>query len=490
MRIPNLRTVSIFLGGVAASLAFLAVTRVADVTAARYEDLSLFTSVMNLVRRNYVEEVDETNLIRGALRGMLAELDPHSTYMDPDSHKEMQIDTKGEFHGLGIEISKRRDGYIEVVSPIDGTPASRAGVRARDQIVAICPTEKPDDWTEECKGTKNMSLFDAVKLMRGKRGTAITIRIYREGFEKPQPYTIMRDTVKVASVEGRVLEPGYGYVRLRSFQERTASDLEKTLAKVRKEAGGTLRGLVLDLRDDPGGLLDQAVRVADIWVGDGVIVQTKGRVESQQQDFKGQLDGTEPEYPLVVLVNAGSASASEIVAGALQDHGRALLIGTQTFGKGSVQTVFPLEDGSGLRLTTALYYTPSGHSIQEVGITPEIVIDNPPPPPARAAVEPKEGETETPMRERDLDKHFSHGDAEPESADSATPPPTPKPDAGEVEDGVEAASDAPLPPSEDLQLARGLEVLKNWASFEKLKKARLPATPVASAPAATSEPKP
>ena len=488
MRIPNLRTLTVFLGGAAAALAFLAVTRAADVTAARYEDLSLFTSVMNLVRRNYVEEVDETNLIRGALRGMLAELDPHSTYMDPESHKEMQIDTKGEFHGLGIEISKRRDGYIEVVSPIDGTPAARAGVRARDQIVAICPTEKPEDWTEDCKGTKNMSLFDAVKLMRGKRGTAITIRIYRDGFERPQPYTIMRDVVKVASVEGRALEPGYGYIRLRSFQERTASDLEKTLATVRKEAGGTLNGLILDLRDDPGGLLDQAVRVADLWVGDGVIVQTKGRVESQQQDFKGQLDGTEPDYPLVVLLNAGSASASEIVAGALQDHGRALLVGTQSFGKGSVQTVFPLEDGSGLRLTTALYYTPSGHSIQEVGITPEIVIDNPPPAPAHAKVEPKEGEAARPMRERDLDKHFSHGDAEP-GAEGAAPAATPKSDADEDED-VEAASDSPLPPSVDLQLARGLEVLKGWASFEHLKKPRLPATPVASAPAPAAEAKP
>jgi len=469
MRIPSLRTLVVFLGGAAASLAFLAVTRPDDVTAARYEDLSLFTSVMHLVRRNYVEEVDETNLIRGAVRGMLAELDPHSTYMDPDSHKEMQIDTKGEFNGLGIEISKRRDGYIEVVSPIDGTPASRAGVRARDQIVAICPTEKP---------------------MRGKRGTAITIRIFREGFERPQPYTIMRDVVKVASVEGKVLEPGYGYIRLRSFQERTARDLEKTLATVRKQAGGTLRGLVLDLRDNPGGLLDQAVRVADLWVPDGVIVETKGRVESQQQDFKAQLDGTEQEYPLVVLVNAGSASASEIVAGALQDQGRALLVGTQTFGKGSVQTVFPLEDGSGLRLTTALYYTPSGHSIQEVGITPEIVVENPPPLPAHAAAEPKDGGAAKPMRERDLDKHFSHGDAEPGSADSA-PMATPKRDADDdAEEEDEATSQTPVPPSEDVQLARAVEVLKGWASFEHMKKARLPAAPVASVPAATSEPKP
>jgi carboxyl-terminal processing protease len=484
MRLPNLRTVLVFLGGAAASLSFLAITRPIEVTAARYEDLSLFTSVMHLVRRNYVEEVDETNLIRGAVRGMLAELDPHSTYMDPDAHKEMQIDTKGEFHGLGIEISKRKDGYIEVVSPIDGTPASRAGVRARDQIVAICPTEKPDDWTEKCKTTKTMSLFDAVKLMRGKRGTAITIRIYREGFDRPQPYTIQRDVVKVASVEGRALEPGYGYVRLRSFQERTGPDLEKTIAKVRKEAGGTLNGLVLDLRDNPGGLLDQAVRVADRWVGDGVIVQTKGRVESQQQDFKGHLDGTEEDYPLVVLVNAGSASASEIVAGALQDHGRALLVGTQSFGKGSVQTVYPLEDGSGLRLTTALYYTPSGHSIQEVGITPEIVVENPPPPRVKKANSEDDDKRAKPMRERDLDKHFSHGDAEPDAVRD------PASDEEIENDEDEIVISEPLPPSEDLQLGRAVEILKSWASYEHLKKARIPAAPVASVPQSAAPPQP
>jgi carboxyl-terminal processing protease len=229
MRKSRLRSVLVFCSGAALALSFVAALRAVPVDAARYEDLSLFTSVIHLVRRNYVEDVDETNLIRGAVRGMLAELDPHSTYMDPDAHKEMQIDTKGEFHGLGIEISKRRDGSIEVVSPIDGTPAARAGIRARDQIVAICPTDRPKDWTEDCKPTKTMSLFDAVKLMRGRRGTAITIKIYREGFERPQPYTIMRDVVKVASVEGKVLEPGIGYIRLRSFQERTTRDMEKTL---------------------------------------------------------------------------------------------------------------------------------------------------------------------------------------------------------------------------------------------------------------------
>ncbi len=464
MRRSTLRSLTLFLGGAAASLAFVAVSRVGPVSAARYEDLSLFTSVLHLVRRNYVEEVDETALIRGAVRGMLAELDPHSSYMDPDAHKEMQIDTKGEFHGLGIEISKRRDGFIEVVSPIDGTPAALAGIRARDQIVAICPTERPEDWTEDCQSTKNMTLFDAVKLMRGRRGTKITIRIFREGFERPQPYTIVRDVVKVASVEGELLEPGYAYLRLRSFQERTARDLDEVLEKLHEESNGELRGLVLDLRDNPGGLLDQAVRVADRWLDDGLVVYTKGRVDSQRQEFRAHREETESVYPMVVLVNAGSASASEIVAGALQDAGRALVLGTDTFGKGSVQTVYPLEDGSGLRLTTALYYTPSGRSIQEVGIQPDIEVQ------AGAEPEPPAPvERGRPLRERDLEGHFEHQDADPESAEG---------EPAEADAGQEAAA------ATDLQLARGLEVLKSWTYFERLQEASGRREPtVASIPA-------
>jgi carboxyl-terminal processing protease len=480
MRTPKLRSFLVFVSGAAVALVAVSVLHAVPVDAARYEDLSLFTSVIHLIQRNYVEPVDETNLMRGAVRGMLAELDPHSTYMDPDAHKEMQIDTKGEFHGLGIEISKRRDGYIEVVSPIDGTPAARAGIKARDQIVAICPTEKPADWTEDCKPTKNMTLYDAVKLMRGKRGTAITIRIFREGFERPQPYTIMRDVVKVASVEGKVLEPGYGYVRLRSFQERTEHDLEKTLDGLRKKAGGTLHGLVLDLRDNPGGLLDQAVRVADDWITSGVIVQTKGRVESQQQSFDAKDDGTEPDYPLVVLVNAGSASASEIVAGALQDHGRVVVVGTQTFGKGSVQTVYPLEDGSGLRLTTALYYTPSGNSIQEVGITPDIVVENPAAPAAAANDDDDDDDDEAhPIRERDLDRHFSHDTAQPDAPKTQQPDQAPR----KKDEKAKPQANAQAAPVDDVQLTRGIQVLKSWAQYEPMRQAHRAAT-VASAAAA------
>ncbi len=439
--------VGFFAGTFLASLTVFSVAGTGTLAANRYEDLSLFSSVLRLVRDNYVEEVDEADLIRGAVRGMLAELDPHSSYLDRRQHQEMQIDTKGEFHGLGIEISKRRDGFIEVVAPIEGTPAWRAGLRAQDRIVAICPTVVPDDWTEPCRGTKGMELHEAVALMRGKKGTTITIRILREGFDEPEPYTIRRDVVKVVSVDGRMIEPGYAYVRVRSFQERTARDLESVLERLHAEAAGGFQGMVLDLRDNPGGLLDQAVKVADLWVKDGLIVYTKGRVESQQQEFRAQAEG-EVAYPMVVLVNAGSASASEIVAGALQDHHRALLLGGNTFGKGSVQTVYPLADRSGLRLTTALYYTPAGRSIQEVGIEPDIAVEEEIPEPDAAADADERGGRD--IREKDLEGHFTQEDA--------------KPDA---EDGPGAGRNA-----DDVQLTRAVEVLKSWTYFDKLRAAQ------------------
>jgi carboxyl-terminal processing protease len=380
---------------------------------------------------------------------MLAELDPHSSYLDPEAHQEMQIDTRGEFHGLGIEISKRRDGMIEVVSPIEGTPAWRAGIRPQDQIVAICPTEPPADWKEPCRSTKGMDLHEAVALMRGKRGTRITIEVFREGFEKPQSFTIERDVVKVVSVDGRLLEPGYGYVRVRSFQERTAEDLHKKLGELTAQNARPLEGLVLDLRDNPGGLLDQAVRVADEWLSDGLIVYTKGRSPSQRQEFRAGPD-SEGSYPMVVLVNAGSASASEIVAGALQDQHRALLLGSPTFGKGSVQTVYPLQDHSGLRLTTALYYTPSGRSIQETGIAPDIEFEPRTP-------EAEKAEEAGRVREQDLEGHFTQKEA----------------------GGQAARERAPGPPA-DAQLERAREVLKSWTYFDRFRAG-------AGAPAQTAE---
>ena len=465
MRRERVRFLLTFLAGVvAAALASVLAGSAGSLAATRYEDLSVFTSVLNLVRRNYVEPVEESALVQGAVRGMLAELDPHSSFLDADAYKEMQVDTKGEFHGLGIEISKRKDGYVEVVSPIEGTPAALAGIRARDQITAICPTEKPADWTDPCRSSKNMTLFEAVNLMRGKKGSKITIEILREGFEQPQPFEITRDVVKVESVTGRLLEPRYGYVRLRAFQEHTDEDLADTLAKLHKESGEPFLGLVLDLRDNPGGLLDQAVKVADSWLKDGLVVYTKGREESQRQEFRAHEDGTEPSYPIVVLVNEGTASASEIVAGALQDHGRALVIGAKTFGKGSVQTVYPLEGGAGLRLTTALYYTPAGRSIQEVGIAPDI--------PVQPVVVAEAGEdSPSRIREQDLEGHFTQQQAAPQAPKAGSQSLLP-------EQQLAGEGDAPL--------ARAVEVLKSWTYFERLKRA--PDAPVQASVSGEAKP--
>ncbi len=445
----RIRFLLTFLAGlIVAAAAPILTGKVSHSMESRYDDLSLFTSVLTLVRGNYVEQIDDSDLIRGAVRGMLRELDPHSTFLDVEAYQEMQVDTKGEFHGLGIEITKQKDGFIEVISPIEGTPADRAGIMARDLIVKICPTEAPEDWEDDCRSTKNMTLFEAVSLMRGKRGTEITIKIYREGFSEPKPFTVVRDVVKIVSVSGKLLEPGYGYVRVRAFQVSSVEEFESALAEIHAEAGEPLEGLVLDLRDNPGGLLDQAVRIADLWLSEGLIVYTKGRRENQRQDFLAHDEGTEPDYPIVVLVNGGSASASEIVAGALQDQRRALIVGQDTFGKGSVQTVFPLEGDHGLRLTTALYYTPSGRSIQEVGISPDIVV-------ARAdkfaGANPRRR-----MREVDLEGHFTQGDADPEAA-------------AEAEDEASETSDDE---AADHQLDRAVEVLKSWTYFDRLRQKR------------------
>ena len=455
-------------GLVAAIVGFALIGSAVTRAAVRYDDLALFASVLDLVRRNYVEPVDEHDLMNSALHGLLQELDPHSAFMTRDAYEEMQVDTRGEFHGLGIEITKSTGGFIEVVSPIDGTPAFRAGVKPRDQITAICPTEVPETWDEgeECRTTKDMTLVEAVSLMRGRKGTEITIEIWREGYEQPRPFTIKRDVVQVASVDGRMLEPGYGLLRIRAFQERTGEELGEVLDDLHEEAPEGLRGMVLDLRDNPGGLLNQAVSVADLWIGSGLIVYTQGREESQRQEYRARATQIESDYPMVVLVNAGSASASEIVAGALQDHDRALVIGAPTFGKGSVQTVYPLEGGAGLRLTTALYYTPSGRSIQEVGIEPDIEVS-----PSAELVS-----VERRVRERDLRGHFTHEDAEPGTAEEVLPEATPEGEEG-------AAESTPQPSDElgDVVLDRALEVLKSWNYFERLSERRASRSPSASA---------
>ncbi len=468
---PKLRSTPMLAFVVTTALALLAAPialadEASDRRAQRYEDLALFTSVLELVRSNYVEDVDEHALLMSAMRGILEDLDPHSAFMNPEAYEDMQVETRGEFAGLGIEISKEKGAFIEVVAPIDGTPASRAGIRARDRITSICPTDKPEAWTEPCRGTTEMTLFEAVGLMRGQRGTSITIYILREGMTEPKEFEIKRDTVKVASVRSDLVEPGIGHVKINSFQERTGQDVRARLDALREENEGELEGLVLDLRDNPGGLLNQAVEVADHWLGDGLVVYTQGRDERERSEYNASGGLVEADYPIVVLVNAGSASASEIVAGALQDHHRAIVLGVTSFGKGSVQTVYPLDGGAGLRLTTALYYTPAGRSIQEVGITPDLVVKQSDAPqlgfPRRRRV-----------READLEGHFTQQDATglesgaaPERIlehEQSKPP---------AKDDAPAEAEAPTGPPVDVQLARAVEVLKSWTYFEDLRKLR------------------
>ncbi len=328
-----------------------------------YKELKVFGEALHYIRSSYVKPVDSKKLVYGAVKGMVGELDPHSIFLTPDMFKEMQVETKGEFGGLGIEITIR-DNKLTVVSPIEGTPAYKAGVEAGDVIVAI-----------DGKSTEGITLMEAVKKLRGPKGTKVTITIMREGLKKPLDITITRAIIKVKSVRYRMEDPKgkVGYIRIRAFQERTDRDLEKALEDL--EAQG-MKALVLDLRNNPGGLLNQAVRVSDIFLPQGrLIVYTKGRTREDQMRFESQeVPLLPPSVPMVVLVNAGSASASEIVSGALQDWHRAIIIGDRTFGKGSVQTIFPLSDGSALKLTTAEYYTPKGRSIQEEGIIPDVEI--------------------------------------------------------------------------------------------------------------------
>lgn len=437
--------------------------------AQRYEDLSLFASVLELVRNNYVEDVDEHALLMSAMRGILEDLDPHSAFMNPDAFDDMQVETKGEFQGLGIEISKQSGEFIEVVSPIDGTPAMRAGIEARDRITSICPTEKPEEWNEPCRGTMKMTLFEAVSLMRGRKGTSIGIYIIREGMSEPRRFEIKRDTVKVASVRSELVEPDIGHLSIISFQERTGKDVRARLEDLEDENGGPLEGLVLDLRNNPGGLLNQAVQVADQWLRSGLIVYTQGRDETRRTQYNATSRVLADDYPIVVLVNEGSASASEIVAGALQDHHRAIVLGMPTFGKGSVQTVYPLDGGAGLRLTTALYYTPSGRSIQEVGITPDLEV--------KQSDDPELGyPMRRRVREKDLDGHFTQEDAAalPEENRPAEKLLDLEPPSDGEADGRPSAEADLL---QDVQLARAVEVLKSWTYFDHLRRLREESNP-------------
>ncbi len=326
------------------------------------KELRIFANIFGRVKQDYVEPVSDRELLDHAIRGMLEGLDPHSAYLDEEHYKEIQEGTSGEFGGLGIEVGME-DGFIKVIAPIDDTPAQKAGIQAGDLIVRL------DD-----KPVKGMSLTDAVKIMRGKPGTKIKLTIRRSGEPKPLVFEITRAIIKQASVKSRELAPGFGYVRLAQFQAPTPKDMLRAIRKLEKKAGGRLKGLVLDLRNNPGGVLQAAVAVSDAFLNEGLIVYTQGREKSSRMEFKAQPGDELEGAPLVVLVNEGSASASEIVAGALQDHKRAVIMGRTTFGKGSVQSIIPISGKIAIKLTTARYYTPNGRSIQAEGIEPDIVL--------------------------------------------------------------------------------------------------------------------
>ncbi|MDD5271430.1 MAG: S41 family peptidase [Methylovulum sp.] len=354
-----------------------------------FEDLRTFTEIFGRIKRDYVEPVSDKKLLEDAIRGMLSGLDPHSAYLVADEYQELKEGTTGQFGGLGIEVTME-NGFIKVVSPIDDTPAQKAGLKAGDLIVKL------DD-----KPVKGMSLPDAVKAMRGEPGSKILLTVVREGAETPLKFSIARDIIKVKSVKNKLLEKGYGYVRISSFQSGTGDNLTESLAALKKENGGNLKGLVLDLRNNPGGVLDAAVKVSDAFLTGGLIVYTEGRIENSEMRFNAAPDDLVNGAPMVVLINAGSASASEIVAGALQDQKRAIIMGEKSFGKGSVQTILPTTNGAAIKLTTARYFTPSGRSIQAKGIEPDIAL-------ARVKLEALDKSDFTPVKEADLSGHLQN----------------------------------------------------------------------------------
>ena len=325
-----------------------------------YKDIKTFNEVYDMIKKNYVDDIESKNLIQGAINGMVKSLDPHSTFMTPDLYKELEVETQGHFGGIGIEITILKD-ILTVVSPIEDTPAFAAGIKSGDQIIRI-----------DGQSTKDITIMEAVKKLRGAKDTKVTITIMRGNMTKPKDIVLKRAIIQVKSVKSKKLEGNIGYIRVASFQEKTADDLRKALKELTEK--DPLKGLVLDLRNDPGGLLTQAIDVSDVFLKSGTIVSTRGRTKSMETKTMARNNNSEITCPMVVLVNEGTASAAEIVAGALQDNGRALIIGTQTFGKASVQTVIPLEDGSALKLTTGRYYTPKGRSIQAEGIKPDIIV--------------------------------------------------------------------------------------------------------------------
>jgi carboxyl-terminal processing protease len=420
-------------------------SRVSALDSSTYRSLKLFNEVLDIVEKNYVEDVKQKKLIDEAIAGMIKSLDPHSAFMTPEQYKELQVDTSGTFGGLGIVIAMQND-QLTVVSPIEDTPAFNAGLKAGDRILKI-----------DGQITKGLSIQDAVKKMRGPENTKVTLTIFRKDMKEPKDYVINRATIKIKSVKHNVYDGNIGYIRISAFQESTADELKKALQQINAK-GNNLQGIVIDVRNNPGGLLDQAVKASDAFLKSGTIVSTKGRVKAIESKFVARDDGTEPTVPMVVLVNEGTASASEILAGALQDNGKAIVLGTQTFGKGSVQTVIPLEDGSALKLTTAKYFTPNGRSIQAEGIKPDIVVEliRPPEGPESADVQM--------LREKDLRGHI-RGDQEDvkKPVEGKTKEEVKKPAEGQSQDKDKEKTDL----QRDNQLKSAVDILKSWEVFKR-----------------------
>lgn len=353
------------------------------------DQLRNFSDIFSRIKTDYVEDVEDDVLLEHAIRGMLSGLDPHSTYLNPDEYNELRIGTSGEFGGLGIQVGME-DGFVKVISPIDDTPAFNAGLEAGDLIIRL------DEQT-----VKGLTLNDAVKIMRGKPGTDIELTVVREGEDKPLSFVVTRDIIKVKSVKNRMLDPGYGYIRISNFQSRTAPQLLEAINKLKEENPDGLKGLVLDLRNNPGGVLNAAAEVTDLFIDKGKLVYTEGRIDNSHYEYNAKPGDVLDGAPVVVLINGGSASASEIVAGALQDHKRAVVMGSKSFGKGSVQTIQELRSGGAVKITTARYFTPKGRSIQGAGITPDIVLD-------KYTVTSTDDDSVTRIKESDLRNHISN----------------------------------------------------------------------------------
>lgn len=391
-----------------------------------YKDLDLFTKVLGIVHEDYVEEPNEDEMVYGAIRGMLSTLDPHSVFMPPDVYRELKVDTEGRFGGVGLEVTVKND-VLTVVTAIEGSPAQKAGIRDGDRIMKI-----------DGASAKDLGLSEAVRRMRGSRGTKVHLTLVRHGLREPIDVTLARDIIHIKSVRWEMPEEGFGYIRIASFQEDTAEDLQKALEALEKKNKGPLKGLIIDLRNNPGGLLDEAVDVSDLFLDDGIIVTTASRNHEVDRRVASR-SGAEPAYPLLVMVNGGSASAAEIVAGALQDNKRAVILGTKSFGKGSVQTIFELGGGAALKLTVAKYFTPKGRSIQAEGIHPDVVVES------QRPAEPKSKKRS--LREKDLKGHL---------------------ESVPVKKSGEPASEKPeTKQNEDYQKGVALDYLKSWDVFKK-----------------------